>query len=50
MNQRFSLRRLVLAAAVAAALSGSALACTTVLVGDGASADGSFFIDRKSVV
>lgn len=48
MNQRFSLRRLVLAAAVAAALSGSALACTTVLVGEGASADGSLFIARAA--
>ena len=40
-------RRLLIAAAVSAAAAGSAMACTTILVDRGASADGSFFIARS---
>ena len=41
-------RTSILAAALSMAIAGSALACTTVVVGEGASADGSFLIARSA--
>ena len=41
-------RKLALAVALTSALSASALACTTVVVGEGATADGSFLIARAA--
>ena len=42
------LNKSVVAAAVLAAFSSVALACTTVVVGEGATADGSFLIARSA--
>lgn len=41
-------RKLALTLAVTTALSASALACTTVVVGEGATADGSFLVARAA--
>ena len=41
-------RKLALTLAVTTALSASALACTTVVVGEGATADGSFLVERAA--
>ena len=41
-------KKLTLALAVTAALSTSALACTTVVVGEEATADGSFLVARAA--